>query len=404
MKIALIRKKYTPFGGAERYVDSLVKHLLKLGHEVHIFAHQWQAATPPGRSPLRAGGRKPQPLRGVGLSGPEAATGKLFFHMVPMIKGLSVLKVLSFAINARRLLKRERFDVIHSFERTLYQDIYRAGDGCHREWLIQRAKHEPSWKTILVRMNPLHHAFLWIERRLFDPKNTRIIIANSVRGKEEIVRHYNFPEDRIRVVYNGVDTDRFNPFDREKYRATARQTLGLLPSDRVILFLGSGFERKGLSFALRTVAALDDAGIRLVVAGKDNPRRYRKLAAQLGIRNRVIFIGPTKEPEKLYAAADVFLLPTIYDPFSNACLEALTSGIPVVTTRINGASELVMEAVNGYIIDQPDGVESWRNKLLEGLRLDFGRSLSGDIYSLTWEKQIEEVISIYEQHSTGRTI
>ena len=189
MKVALIRKKYTPFGGAERYIDSLLKCLLDLGHEVHVFANQWKSEN-----------RRP-----------TSATQRLFFHGVPMVKGLSVLTVLSFALNTRELLRKEQFDVIHSFERTLYQDIYRAGDGCHKEWLIQRAKYEPLWKTLLIRINPLHWAFLWIEKQIFAPSHTKIVIANSQRGKEEIMRHYHFPQDRIRVIYNGVDTRRFHP-------------------------------------------------------------------------------------------------------------------------------------------------------------------------------------------------
>ncbi len=375
MRIALIRRKYSPFGGAERYIDALVKHLLASGHEMHIFAHEWEPAT----------------------QNSQFATGRLFFHRVPMIKGLSLFKVLSFAINASRLLKKERFDVIHSFERTLFQDIYRAGDGCHKEWLIQRAKYEPFWKTCLVRINPLHFAFLWIERQLFDPRNTRMVVANSMRGKLEIVRHYHFPEDRIRVVYNGVDTARFNPLNRKKYRPAVRECLGLLPSYRVVLFLGSGFERKGLSFALRVVAALRDPLVRLIVAGKDNCARYRKLASRLGITDRVVFTGPTKEPEKLYAAADIFLLPTIYEPFSNACLEALASGIPVITSRTNGASERISEGMNGYIIDDPSDIFGMKREIMKFLNGTFRHNVDIQRSDISWESHVEVMSFVYDE-------
>ncbi len=378
MKVALIRKEYTLFGGAERYLDSLVKQLLTLGHEVHIFAHHWQPAT--GNSQIE--------------------TGKLFFHRVPMIKGLSVLEALSFAINARRFVKRERFDVIHSFERTLYQDIYRAGDGCHKEWLVQRTKYEPLWKTVLVRVNPLHRVLLWIEKRLFDPKNTRLIIANSNRGKEEIVRHYGFPEDKIRVVYNGVDTDRFNVQNRKRHRDAVRNMLGFSPSDHVILFLGSGFERKGLSFALKMVEAFGDSCAKLVVAGRDNPRRYRKLARQLGINDRVIFLGPTKEPEKLYAAADVFLLPTMYEPFSNACLEALASGLPVVTSRINGVSEMIQDNVTGECLDSPASIDDMVEAVKTGLERGNKAACfwaKENMQRLSVAKHVEKTLDIYSK-------
>jgi UDP-glucose:(heptosyl)LPS alpha-1,3-glucosyltransferase len=350
VKIALIRKKYSAFGGAERYVDSLVGHLLELGHEIHIFANKWESAT-----------HNLQTLRGLNSSATASETGGLFFHRVPMIKGLSVLKVLSFAINVQRLIRKESFDVVHSFERTLHQDIYRAGDGCHKEWLIQRAKHEPIWKTFLVRSNPLHWSFLWIEKQLFEHYNTKIVIANSQRGKEEIIRHYGFPADRICVIYNGVDNTRFHPNNRKRFRKAVRNELNLAEDDRVMLFLGSGFERKGLKYAIEALGASRDEKTKLIVAGRDNPRKYQRHATRLGIADRVLFNGPTQEPERLYAVADVFVLPTIYEPFSNACVEALASGLSVVTSRINGASELIEEGITGVSVEDPSDAERLRD-------------------------------------------
>ena len=373
MKVALIRKKYSPFGGAERYLDTLVERLLGLGHEVHIFANQWESTT----------------------RNSKLETQKLFFHDVPMIKGLPFLEVLSFAINAGRLLKKERFDVIHSFERTLYQDIYRAGDGCHKEWLIQRAKYEPPWKTFLVRINPLHWSFLWIEKQLFSLHNTKMVIANSQRGKEEIIRHYDFPPDRIRVIYNGVDSNRFHPNNREKFRKGVRDRLGLTEDDKVVLFLGSGFERKGLSFAIESLNRMNERKAKLLVAGKDNPRRYRRQARRLGVIDRVIFYGPTKEPEKLYAAADVFLLPTIYEPFSNACLEAMVSGVPVITSKGNGVSELIEHGITGVCVEDPSDVESLKGAVQMLLR-------QGNSKTTKWAKTKCQLIGI-ENH-VGETV
>lgn len=368
MKLALIRKKYSPFGGAERYLDTLVEHLLGLGHEVHIFANQWESET--------------------GISQPK--TGRLFFHKVPMIKGLSVLKLLSFAINARRLLKKERFDVIHSFERTLYQDIYRAGDGCHKEWLIQRAKYEAPWKTFLVRVNPLHWVFLWIEKQIFKQNNTKIVIANSERGKEEIIRHYNFPPERIQVIYNGVDSNRFHTGVREKLREAVRHQLGLTPDDRALLFLGSGFERKGLRFTIDAVSMIRDRKVKLIVAGRDNSRRYKRQAANLGVLDKVLFYGPAKKPEKLHAAADVFVLPPIYEPFSNACLEAMASGVPVVTSKINGVSELIEDGITGVCLEDPSDVGALKDAIQRLLR-------QGNSETIKWAKRKYRLMDI-ENH------
>lgn len=377
MKLALIRKKYSPFGGAERYVDTLVEHLLGLGHEVHIFANQWESAT----------------------RNPQLATGKLFFHKVPMIKGMSALKVLSFAINAKRLLQKEKFDLIHSFERTLYQDVYRAGDGCHKEWLIQRAKYESTWKTFLVRTNPLHWSFLWIEKQIFNQKNTKIIIANSQRGKEEIIRHYGFPSDRICILYNGVDSTSFHPDNRQKFRKAVRDQIGLAEDDKIMLFLGSGFERKGLRFAIEALCKMNDPKIKLIVVGRDNPRKFKKQVIRLGVIDKVIFYGSTEEPERLYAAADIFVLPTIYEPFSNACLEAMASGLPVVTSKINGVSELIEDGITGVCVEDPSDVEALKEAIQRLLR-------QGNTETIKWserkcrfidiENHVRETVKCYE--------
>lgn len=385
MKLALIRKKYSPFGGAERYLDTLVEHLLGLGHEVHIFANQWESET--------------------GISQPK--TGRLFFHKVPMIKGLSVLKLLSFAINARRLLKKERFDVIHSFERTLYQDIYRAGDGCHKEWLIQRAKYEAPWKTFLVRVNPLHWVFLWIEKQIFKQNNTKIVIANSERGKEEIIRHYNFPPERIRVILNAVDSTRFHPDNRKKYRKAVRARLGIAEDESAMLFLGSGFERKGLKFAIEALSMMHDPKIKLIVAGRDYSRRYKRQARMLGVIDNVLFCGPTKESEKLYAAADVFVLPTVYDPFSNACLEAMASGVPVVTSKINGVSELIEDGITGVCVEDPSDVEALKQAIEQLLQRGNSETIEwaktkGRLMNM--ENHIRETIECYETMLFSRRV
>jgi UDP-glucose:(heptosyl)LPS alpha-1,3-glucosyltransferase len=139
MKIAFVRKVYTPYGGAERYLSQVIDRLAGQGHEVHIFAHKWEIA---------GADRKERGAIPV-------------FHRVPMIGAPSFAEALSFAFFSRRLLQEEAFDIIHSFERTLYQDVYRAGDGCHREWLLQRKKIDPWFKGFMHPLSPLHRSLLF---------------------------------------------------------------------------------------------------------------------------------------------------------------------------------------------------------------------------------------------------
>lgn len=374
MKIALIRKYYTDFGGAERYTAALAEHLFKSGHEVHVFANEWKI------------GKK------------ETASDLIVFHRVPMLKGLSVLEVLSFAQNSRRMLKRERFDIIHSLERTIYQDIYRAGDGCHREWLKQRTKIDPWYKLISNRLNPLHLSLLWIEKKIFEHGNYKMIIANSKRGKDEIIEYYGVPSEKIKVIYNAVDTNRFNLNNPAEIRMKVRNSLGISSKDRVLLFVGSGFKRKGLAVTIKSLAKLK-SGIKLIVIGKDRVGHYRSIVKRIGIEKYVNFIGPIIDVEKYYCAGDLLIFPTIYEPFSNVCLEAMASGLPVVTSRINGASEALEEGKNGYIIENPiDPVEIGKKiqmgfKLNRRLVQNFNSEL---LQQFSWEKHLRQLFDIYE--------
>jgi len=371
MKLALVRQQYTDFGGAERYTAALAEHLLAAGHEVHIFAHEWKTDA--------------------------AASKSLIFHRVPMLGGLSVCEALSFARNTKKLLRREPFDIIHSFERTIYQDIYRAGDGCHAEWLIQRRKIDPPYKRIINRINPLHLSLLRLEKQIFAPGSYRLIIANSERGKKEIMRHYGVPAEKIRVVYNAVDLERFRPGGSEADRSTIRSELGIGAADPMLLYVGSGFKRKGVAAAIRALSCLPD-NTRLVVVGRERLRPYQRLAARHGLAARVHFTGPVRAVERYYRAADLFVFPTVYEPFSNACLEAMAAGLPVVTSRINGAAEVIREGGNGFLIDDPTDAAEIAGRVRQGLQLDrsgvaaVNREL---LPRFTWTAHIRQMADIY---------
>ena len=380
MKIAFVRKAYTPYGGAERYVAQLVERLRGLGHEVHIFAHRWEVLPP------FAGGIK----------------GSAIFHRVPMVAAPSFLEALSFAFFSRRLLERENFDIIHSFERTLYQDVYRAGDGCHREWLLRRRKMEFWGKRFLHPMNPLHRSLLFLEKRLFQSARLKRIIANSARGKEEIQRHYRVPSEKIEVIHNGVDLEVFHPGNIARYRDSGRRELGIGKEDFVILFLGSGFRRKGLYPLLDSFARLKERIPKalVLVAGKDRVAPFQEKARRLGVGKKVSFLGPTRKAGELYALSDLFALPTFYDPFSNACLEAMATGIPVLTTSTNGVSEFITDGENGYLIQDPTQSQEMAEKILSFYhspkRVAIGKKARESATRLDLGSVLERMLTVYD--------
>ncbi|MEW6162046.1 MAG: glycosyltransferase family 4 protein [Nitrospirota bacterium] len=320
MRLAFIKKSFSIHGGAERYLQALVTNLKSAGHEIHIFANQWS-----------------------GENG-------IFFHKVDTLSLSSFLSVITFNKNVKRAIKKDsRPDCLISFERTTCQDIYRAGEGCHSEWLEIRSKFEPLYKRLSFKINPLHTSLINLEKRLFS--NTRLILANSKMVKEQIIKHYAVPEERITVIYNGVDLMRFSPENKDKWHRDVRRSLNISNDPKVLLFVGSGFKRKGLKTLINAIPIIKREDIKALIIGKGDVNEYKTLAEKYGISDKIIFLGAQKEIEKFYAAADLFILPTLYDPFSNATLEAMASGLPVITTRNNGMAELIENGHEGFVLD-----------------------------------------------------
>jgi UDP-glucose:(heptosyl)LPS alpha-1,3-glucosyltransferase len=325
MKIALVRKKFTPYGGAEVFVQHLAEALAARDHEVHILAQAWEPPSGPGAEALQV-------------------------HRIPAAPGPYWWQALAFARRVKRLVETSSFDLVHSFERTYSQDVYRAGDGCHREFLRQRSRYASGVKRASFKTNPQHWVTLWLERQTFTRNPGQLVIANSQRGKEEILKYYPVPEKNIWVIYNALPAwpDDFLP-PREA-RKEFLKDLDLDPADQVLLFLGSGFERKGLPLVLDGLLHLKDRPVKLLVVGRDREGAYRDRVREKGLAQRVFFLGPRTETAPLYQAADAFVLPSYYEPFSNACLEALSFGLPVVTSAQNGVAEILQPGVNGVVL------------------------------------------------------
>lgn len=368
MKLALIRKTYTAFGGAERHVDRFIDAVLARGYDVHLFAARW-----PGSGPSQDG---------------------VTVHRVPVVPGPRWAEVWSFAVRASRMAAAGGFDLVHSFDRVVRSDVYRAGDGVHREWLRRRRLAQPVWRRAIPSLNPLHLVYLALERGLFEG-NCRAIIANSERGKAEILAHYRADPGRIRVIRNGVDVGRFVPPDEEA-RRKARALGNVAEGERVVLLAGSGFERKGVTAAIRVMPHLSTCPT-LVVAGRGDPGRYLRLAASLGVADRVRFVGPVPDMLSWYHAADALLLPTLYDPFANVVLEALACGLPVVTTAANGAAE-VLTGDTGVVVDDPLGVDALARAV--DRVLSWGRSRAGACRAAAERfpqgRQVEATLALYD--------
>jgi UDP-glucose:(heptosyl)LPS alpha-1,3-glucosyltransferase len=169
------------------------------------------------------------------------------------------------------------------------------------------------------------------------------------------------------TIYNGVDTDRFHTGVRQRLRGEQRTAWGVSADELVLLYVGSGFHRKGLDAAVKALGELRRRGLtntRLVVVGKGRLGPYQRLAHKLSVADLVRFDGHRRDVERCYAGADLFVLPTLYDPFANACLEAMACGLPVITTEANGAAELLHSGVNGYVLGEMPSPETFVDALL----------------------------------------
>ena len=326
LTIAFVRRGYSPSGGAEAYLKRLAQGIVDLGHEAQLVAtDDWPAN--------------------------EWSFGA--------VTRLSASSVIGFADELEKLRPEINCDVLMSLERVWRCDVYRAGDGAHQAWLNRRRKFEMPLQRFVRGVNRKHRDILQLEEALFAKGGAGRVIANSEMVKSEIVDLYRYPAGKIDVVRNGVPLEkfRFDPALRDKSRADLK-----LKSDEIaLLFAGSGWERKGLRFAIEAFELCRGHKLRLLVAGRGDARSYKP--KRFFTKEPVRFLGEVGDLRPIYAAADIFILPSIYDPFSNACLEALASGLPVITTRDNGFSEIIENGVHGSIVDLPNNVSALRDTI-----------------------------------------
>lgn len=338
LRIALIRAKYNPFGGAERFVQTAVAALADEGVSMTVLTRAWPETS-------AASGGAP--------AVDHVILNPRFFTSTGRDK--------SFAAAVQQHLSQTHYDLVQSHERIVGCDVFRAGDGVHATWLEHRRRVSSGLKQLGVRLNAHHRYLLATERAMFESPKLRAVICNSQMVKADILRHFDIDPAKLRVILSGVDTTVFHSGLRELYRTQTRKSLRIPKAAPVALFVGSGFERKGLIGFLMGLAdqsghaRLTRESVRGVVVGHDKHlTRFQSFADQLGLSDRVSFVGGVNDVRPFYAAADIFVLPTLYDPLPNACLEAMACGLPVITSTGSGAAELITNGVEGFVVDALD--------------------------------------------------
>ena len=323
VSIAFIRQRYAQDGGAERFVSRTLEALRSRNVSLTLVTREWR-----------------------GGEGFDVITCNPFYLG-------RLWRDWSFARAVCRELRTRSFDLVQSHERLSCCDVYRAGDGVHREWLRQRARVLSWGRRLLLTVNPYHGYIRWAEKQVFTSPRLKAVICNSKMVREEIRLYFGLPDEKLQIIHNGVDTEIFHP-RLKQHRADIRAKHGIPEEANLFLFVGSGFERKGVAALLEAMTQLPASACLLLVGRDKRMGKFRRHAEQLGLGGRVVFVGSQPDVRPYYGSADVLVLPTLYDPFPNVVLEAMATGLPVITSTKCGAAELVESGGGGMVCDALD--------------------------------------------------
>jgi len=325
VRLAIIRQRYTPQGGAERFLEGALEALLERNVAITMYTREW-------------------PQTKLQLIEPRIIN--------PFYAG-RIWRDWGFARQVRKEVIASKVNLVQSLDLVLACDIYRPVDGIHATWLEERLRDASPILRARVAMSPWHRYMLSMERRLFASPWLRSVLCSSNMVRDDVMSRFGLPEQRVPVLYNAVDSNVFSPalaVHRERIRAKYK-----IPLDAVVyLLVGSGFRRKGVPAAIEALAQLAPPAHLLIVGEDRRLDDYKQIARDHNVRDRVTFAGFQNDVAPYYGACDAFVLPAIYDAFPDAAMEALACGLPAVTSTRSGAAEIVTEADAGFVCDSRD--------------------------------------------------
>ncbi len=295
----------------------------------------------------------------------------------------------AFARQAAAFLRKNPFDLVHAVAPLPCADAYQPRGGLVGETLQQNVamRSTPTrraMKRVLVAMSPKHRSLLELERRTFREGGPTILAVSRYVARQ-CETYYGVRPPRVRVVFNGVAVSPSSEDVRAADRIAVRSQHHVDDDTLLLLFIAHNFRLKGLPRLIDAVALLAQSGFtsfHVLVVGRDNPVRYQRQLAALGLDRFVTFTGPTKRMAAYYHAADVCVHPTYYDPCSRVVLEALAQGVPCITTAFNGASEVMTDGREGFIIETPDAVDVLAGRIKDLSSCDLRRRMGESALSL----------------------
>ena len=390
MNICFVTPEYFPIsGGTGAYVFYLSHSLQKLGHNVHVVARDKQD------SEKTVKGIKVHYIKGVGT----ALTRYWRFARSASKKIEELNKQIGFDVIHANLPLVPSFAIPKDSAKALICAVHSTWKG---EAMVTRRDNpkelNPNEKSML-RFNFVLRSY---EKKLM--KRSDALIAVSKYTVDELTELYGIDEKKIHVIYNGVDVQKFKP---KPNKAELRQEFGLEEKKKIVLFVGRLYHRKGLEILLRSIPPViqEFSNVKFVISGKGFKQKeesLRNLAKQLDIEDHVSFLGyvPDEKLPNLYATSDIFVLPAIYENFPFAILEAQSSGLPVISTKVGGIAEFLVDNENGFLIEPGDSTQLTQRvlTLLQNQKLAKemgmrGRKLIEEKFS--WRLITSQVIDLY---------
>ncbi|EOU2519081.1 glycosyltransferase family 4 protein [Vibrio cholerae] len=366
MKIALIHMRHADTGGTELFLNYLSRYLAEKGEDVTIICRTHVAPSHPSIKFVKLGG---------------FSFGKAH-------------RIWKFAKDVEKHLSEHCYDFVYGLGKTWSHDMLRIGGGTRIHLVESMKKGKAGLKDRVA---------IAIEKRSMAEGAYQHIVANSYKSAQEIQQAYKVPEDKISVIHNFVDTSRFS---RERIKEQAeilKSQLQLDGSKPVFLFLGSGYKRKGLRQALEAFSQLDFPATLLIVGRENHEDEYKAYAAELGIAEDCQFLGTQTEPELFFSIADCYMLPTHYEPFGFTVIEALSCGIPVITTENCGAKEVLKPNVSSVIgasvapCELAQAMSHWAKSIGEPQLRTACRDLALTLdVNVVMEQNYQQILTVYQ--------
>jgi UDP-glucose:(heptosyl)LPS alpha-1,3-glucosyltransferase len=367
MRIAISSPNFNLVGGVERVAVEAANRLARVGHDVVAY-----------------GARIDQTVLDDSVQ----------IRRIAVPANLDTVTGLGFQRRATAAMKVDRLDVHGAFSALSPLGGVFWIPSVHRVGYDLLLSRRSMVGRLPVQVNPYHRGCLWLERRMLSSGGYARLLALTDEVKSDVVDIYDVPEADIEILAPGFDPETFNPKRRAQRRAEARARFGYGEGDRVLLFVGNELERKGFDVLLDAVARLKEPAVKLLGAGRVAPVAYRSLLEQVGLTDRLQWVGNSNDVALLHAASDAFVLPTRYEPWGLVIVEALGSGLPVVTSRLAGAARTVQDGQTGRLLRDPEDPAELAEALSWALsgRPAATQTIATSVRDYTWA----EVIARYE--------